>query len=72
MKRRYPLRLVGGTPTAIFKKCVFLLTVVFAGMSIHAHAYAQAPRLDVPFVPTPQVVVDKMLDMAKVVKNAVG
>lgn len=69
MKRRYPLRLVGGTPTAIFKKFTFLLTVVLAGMSIHAHA--QAPRLDVPFVPTPQEVVDKMLDMAKVGRNDV-
>ena len=33
-------------------------------------ALAQAtPRLDVPYVPTPQEVVDKMLDLAKVGKN---
>ncbi|MFN3888757.1 MAG: SAM-dependent methyltransferase [Beijerinckiaceae bacterium] len=32
-----------------------------------AHAQAQpAPRLDVPFVPTPQEVVDKMLELANV------
>lgn len=36
------------------------------------HALAQtatAPRLDVPFVPTPQPVVDKMLELAKVGKG---
>lgn len=36
------------------------------------HAFAQtatAPRLDVPFVPTPQPVVDKMLELAKVGKG---
>ena len=31
-----------------------------------ACARAQAPRLDVPFVPTPQPVVDRMLELAKV------
>lgn len=37
-----------------------------------AHAQtdtAPAPRLDVPFVPTPQEVVDKMLELAKVQKT---
>lgn len=34
-----------------------------------AQATATAPRLDVPYVPTPQEVVDKMLDLAKVGKN---
>jgi hypothetical protein len=29
-------------------------------------AYAQAPRLDVPYVPTPQEVVDRMLQLGKV------
>ncbi len=32
---------------------------------------AVEPRLDVPYVPTPQPVVDKMLDLAKVSKNDV-
>lgn len=32
-------------------------------------AVADTPRLDVPFVPTPQPVVDKMLEMAKVKKG---
>lgn len=32
-------------------------------------ATAATPRLDVPYVPTPQEVVDKMLDLAKVGKN---
>lgn len=31
----------------------------------------EGPRLDVPYVPTPQEVVDKMLDLAKVGKNDV-
>ncbi len=35
-----------------------------------AHAQAQpVPRLDVPFVPTPQQVVDKMLELAKIGKG---
>ena len=34
-----------------------------------AQATAATPRLDVPYVPTPQEVVDKMLDLAKVGKN---
>ena len=36
-----------------------------------ATASATPPRLDVPYVPTPQEVVDKMLDLAKVGKNDV-
>lgn len=36
-----------------------------------ATATATPPRLDVPYVPTPQEVVDKMLDLAKVGKNDV-
>ncbi len=31
-----------------------------------AQAWSQSPRLDVPFVPTPQPVVDRMLELAKV------
>jgi len=36
-----------------------------------APALAAPPRLDVPYVPTPQEVVDKMLELAKVGKNDV-
>jgi tRNA G37 N-methylase Trm5 len=36
-----------------------------------AQRIADTPRLDVPFVPTPQEVVDRMLDLAKVGKNDV-
>jgi trans-aconitate methyltransferase len=43
-----------------------------AAPAIVGRAYAQAepvPRLDVPFVPTPQQVVDKMLELAKIQKG---
>jgi len=36
-----------------------------------AWAQEARPKLDVPYVPTPQEVVDKMLDMAKVRRNEV-
>jgi ubiquinone/menaquinone biosynthesis C-methylase UbiE len=44
--------------------------VVFAGLAgmAFSQSYAQV-RLDVPYVPTPQDVVDRMLDMAKLTKN---
>lgn len=41
--------------------------VLLAGMAL-APTHAQAP-LDVPYVPTPQDVVDRMLDMAKLTKD---
>lgn len=40
--------------------------VVVAGLAVIA--YAQV-RLDVPYVPTPQEVVDRMLDLAKITKD---
>ena len=40
--------------------------VVFAGLAGMASSQV---RLDVPYVPTPQDVVDRMLDMAKLTKN---
>lgn len=49
--------------------CAVVLAFGFASVS-----YAQtttAPKLDVPYVPTRQVVVDAMLDVAKVKKNDV-
>jgi len=39
--------------------------------SLLAQELAEPSRLDVPYVPTPQEVVDRMLDMAKVGKNDV-
>ncbi|MET0858690.1 MAG: methyltransferase domain-containing protein [Telluria sp.] len=47
---------------------IVLLGLLIAG---GASADAPAPRLDVPFVPTPQAVVDRMLSMADVKKNDV-
>ena len=47
-------------------------TALLAAPAIVRRAHAQAepaPRLDVPFVPTPQQVVDKMLELANVQKG---
>ena len=46
-------------------KIVVMLLAVFCVISVPA----QSQDLDVPYVPTPQVVVDKMLDMANVQKG---
>ena len=51
-----------------------LLSVAATGLSLQfGRALAQPisilPRLDVPYVPTPQPVVDKMLELARVGKN---
>ena len=48
-----------------------LLMVPFGRTLAQSSATATPPRLDVPYVPTPQDVVDKMLDLAKVGKNDV-
>lgn len=37
--------------------------------SVTAAAFAQAPKLDVVYVPTPQEVVDRMLEMARLTKD---
>jgi SAM-dependent methyltransferase len=53
---------------AIFAVLSFFCTV----SPVHAQAVEQPSRsLDVPYVPTPQPVVDKMLDLAKVKKGDV-
>ena len=41
------------------------LLLLLLGAAI-GQAWSQSPRLDVPFVPTPQPVVDRMLELAKV------
>ena len=45
---------------------LFFALIVVAGLA--GMTYAQV-RLDVPYVPTPQDVVEKMLDMAKLTKD---
>lgn len=54
------------------RRTLLLTAAVGSGMMLlpFGRAFAQStPRLDVPYVPTPQEVVDKMLEMAKVGKN---
>ena len=58
--RRRTLLLSGAAASA--------LTMFPLGRAL-AQADAASPRLDVPYVPTPQEVVDKMLELAKVGKN---
>lgn len=61
---RYPHRIEhpSGLAGLLSRLALFLL---LAGAAV-AQAWSQSPRLDVPFVPTPQPVVDRMLDLAKV------
>jgi SAM-dependent methyltransferase len=48
------------------------IAVFYAAAPAHAQVTEERPRsLDVPYVPTPQPVVDKMLDLAKVKKGDV-
>jgi len=49
----------------------YLCAAAIATLIGSALAYAQAPTKDVPYVPTPQVVVEKMLDVAAVTKGDV-
>src|SRR5688572_31889950 len=51
----------------------FFLTLVIASLLVVAHGQQpqQEKKLDVPYVPTPQTVVDAMLDMAAVKKDDV-
>ncbi len=60
------------SPTASFlaKACIGWLLALFGSYAL-AQAVATPPRLDVPYVPTPQPVVDKMLELARVGKNDV-
>src|SRR3712207_5530960 len=58
------------------RRTLLLSAGVAAGLSaLHSRALfaqgAEPPRLDVPYVPTPQEIVDRMLDLAKVGKNDV-
>lgn len=56
------------------RRTLLLTAAAGAGMALLplGRVFAQeTPRLDVPYVPTPQEVVDKMLDLGKVGKNDV-
>jgi precorrin-6B methylase 2 len=59
------------------RRTLLLSAAAAAGMSVLPARYlfaqdaAETPRLDVPYVPTPQEVVDRMLDLAKVGKDDV-
>ncbi len=62
------------TGSGLFAIAFAMLVAVLFSMLTGASALAQtslAKPLDVPYVPTPQPVVDKMLDLAKVGKNDV-
>lgn len=61
---RYPHRIAhpAGLAGLLSRLALFLLLL---GGAV-AQAWSQSPRLDVPFVPTPQPVVDRMLELAKV------
>lgn len=59
-------------PAFLYGLALFLITLVFFVPAKSAFSQAEpARRPDVPYVPTPQPVVDKMLDMAKVKKGDV-
>jgi SAM-dependent methyltransferase len=53
--------------TTIFLRsaCLWLLVAIAPALAL-AQPAAVEPRLDVPYVPTPEPIVDKMLDLAKV------
>ena len=56
------------TPRADKWLCAAALAIVLGSAFVYAH---QQKTKDVPYVPTPQVVVDKMLEVAAVTKNDV-
>jgi SAM-dependent methyltransferase len=64
MRSSYSPERLAGLAAACARLFVFML---LAGAA--ARLAADAPRLDVPFVPTPQAVVDRMLELAKVTPN---
>lgn len=53
------------------KRCALAIASCFTGMPALAQGNGPARQLDVPYVPTPQNVVDRMLQMASVGKNDV-
>lgn len=67
MKSLYKNWLASGLTGVTFRLFFLSLITVFSSV----FALGQAPRLDVPYVPTPQPVVDRMLEIAKVGKDDV-
>lgn len=61
---RYPYRSEHAAGRAGRFARIILFMLLAGGAA--AQAWAQSPRLDVPFVPTPQTVVDRMLSLARV------
>jgi len=53
----------------VLQRCALAIAAGFPGMSVLAQGNAPARQLDVPYVPTPQSVVNRMLQMARVGKN---
>ncbi len=66
---RLPLTLPAGLLQGVWAGVAALACVLTAGLA--GAQPAVEPRLDVPYVPTPQPVVEKMLDLAKVGKSDV-
>jgi ubiquinone/menaquinone biosynthesis C-methylase UbiE len=66
------MRKIHPAPDAL-RRAVSIGIPSLLGGAVLLPAWAQEarPKLDVPYVPTPQDVVDKMLDMAKVRRNEV-
>lgn len=63
--RSFSRTTLAGTTASSAK--TFILALLLGAAACCARA--QAPQLDVPFVPTPQAVVDRMLELAKVNSN---
>lgn len=67
MKSLYQSRPYADLTGIVFRIFFLVLLTVFFSV----RAIGQTPRLDVPYVPTPQPVVERMLELAKVGKDDV-
>jgi SAM-dependent methyltransferase len=70
MKPQHNSRYISAMFTIVFAMLLTAIGFPFGGGPALAQT-ATEPRLDVPYVPTPQPVVERMLDLAKVGKNDV-
>jgi ribosomal protein L11 methylase PrmA len=69
VKPRYLTRSMITRPMAVSLTATFIALVFTLSAGLAFAQPAATPKLDVPYVSTPQPVVDKMLDLAKVGKN---
>jgi ribosomal protein L11 methylase PrmA len=69
VKPRYLTRSMITRPMAVSLTATFIALVFTLSAGLAFAQPAATPKPDVPYVPTPQPVVDKMLDLAKVGKN---